>query len=184
MLGSTVSGPVDETPVRVVLRRLVGFTSTVPAIFAAPLMVEAKRGLIVNISFYGAVSYFHGAAYGAAKAGTDKMTHDMAIDLAPYGVYAVSLWPGFIMTDALARMPPEKVPEDLRAMLPQFERPEFSGLVIEALYRDPQLRELSGKAIIGAELGAQYGIKDIDGKQPISYRQAMGSPAQPFKAPT
>jgi NAD(P)-dependent dehydrogenase (short-subunit alcohol dehydrogenase family) len=46
------------------------------------------------------------------------MTHDMAIDLAPYGVYAVSLWPGFIMTDALARMPPEKVPEDLRAMLP------------------------------------------------------------------
>jgi len=124
-----------------------GVMGLMTAYYAAPLMIEAKRGLIANISFYGAVSYFHGAAYGTAKAGTDKMTHDMAIDLEPHGVAVVSLWPGFIMTDALARTPPEKVPEDLRAMLPQFEMPEFSGLVIDALYRDPQLPELSGKAL-------------------------------------
>jgi NAD(P)-dependent dehydrogenase (short-subunit alcohol dehydrogenase family) len=160
----------------------VGLRSNyVASYYAAPLMVEAKRGLIANISFYGAVCYFHGAAYGTAKAGTDKMTHDMAVDLEPHGVSVVSLWPGFIMTDALARMPAEKVPDNLRAMLPQFEKPEFSGLVIDALYRDPQLRELSGKALIGAELGVKYGIKDIDGKQPISYRQAMGSPTEPFR---
>jgi len=73
----------------------------------------------------------------------------------------VSLWPGFIMTDALSRMPPEKVPDDLRAMLPQFEKPEFSGLIIDALYRDPQLIELSGQALIGAELGAKYGIAGL-----------------------
>jgi NAD(P)-dependent dehydrogenase (short-subunit alcohol dehydrogenase family) len=171
-----------EKPLRLVDMVDVGMRSNyVASYFAAPMMVEAKRGLIVNISFYGSVSYFHGAAYGAAKAGTDKMTHDMAVDLAPHGVSAVSLWPGFIMTDALARMPPDRVPEDLRAMLPQFEKPEFSGLVIDALYRDPQLRGLSGKALIGAELGELYGVKDIDGKQPISYRNTMGSPAQPFK---
>jgi NAD(P)-dependent dehydrogenase (short-subunit alcohol dehydrogenase family) len=159
----------------------VGLRSNyVASYYAAPMMVDAKRGLIANISFYGAVSYFHGAAYGAAKAGTDKMTHDMSIDLIPHGVAVVSYWPGFIMTDALARMPPEMVPDDLRAMLPQFERPEFSGLVIDALYRDPELRELSGKALIGAELGMKYGIKDLDGKQPISYRRTMGSPAELF----
>jgi NAD(P)-dependent dehydrogenase (short-subunit alcohol dehydrogenase family) len=174
-----------EKPLRLVDMVDVGMRSNyVASYFAAPMMVEAKRGLIVNISFYGSVSYFHGAAYGAAKAGTDKMTHDMAVDLAPHGVTAVSLWPGFIMTDALARMPPDRVPEDLRAMLPQFEKPEFSGLVIDALYRDPQLRGLSGKALIGAELGELYGVKDIDGKQPISYRNTMGSPAQPFKPGT
>jgi len=171
-----------EKPLRLVDMIDVGMRSNyVASHCAAPLMVEARRGLIANISFYGAVSYFHGAAYGAAKAGTDKMTHDMAIDLAPHGVAVVSLWPGFIMTDALARMPHEKVPDDLRAMLPQFERPEFSGLVIDALYRDPQLHELSGKALIGAELGVKYGIKDIDGKQPISYRQSMGAPVDHFK---
>jgi NAD(P)-dependent dehydrogenase (short-subunit alcohol dehydrogenase family) len=174
-----------EKPLRLVDMIDVGMRSNyVASHCAAPLMVEARRGLIANISFYGAVSYFHGAAYGAAKAGTDKMTHDMAIDLAPHGVAVVSLWPGFIMTDALARMPPEKVPDDLRAMLPQFEKPEFSGLVIDALYRDPQLHELSGKALIGAELGVKYGIKDIDGKQPISYRQSMGAPANHFKPGT
>jgi NAD(P)-dependent dehydrogenase (short-subunit alcohol dehydrogenase family) len=168
-----------EKPLRLVDMIDVGLRSNyVASYYAAPIMVAARRGLIVNISFYGAVSYFHGAAYGAAKAGTDKMTRDMAVDLNPHGVCAVSFWPGFIMTDALAAMPPETVPEDLRAMLPQFERPEFSGLVIDALFRDPQLRELSGSALIGAELGMKYGIQDIDGKQPISYRQTMGSPAQ------
>jgi NAD(P)-dependent dehydrogenase (short-subunit alcohol dehydrogenase family) len=168
-----------EKPLRLVDMIDVGLRSNyVASYYAAPMMVEAKRGLIVNISFYGAVSYFHGAAYGAAKAGTDKMTRDMAVDLAPHGVCAVSFWPGFVMTDALAAMPGERVPEDLRDKLPQFERPEFSALVIDALFQDPQLRELSGSALIGAELGMKYGIKDIDGKQPISYCQSMGSPVR------
>jgi NAD(P)-dependent dehydrogenase (short-subunit alcohol dehydrogenase family) len=172
-----------EKPLRLVDMIDVGMRSNyVASYYAAPLMVAARRGLIVNISFYGAVSYFHGAAYGAAKAGTDKMSHDMAVDLAPHGVASVSLWPGFIMTDALAAMPPDRIPENLRAMLPQFERPEFSGLVIDALYRDPELPTLSGKALIGSELGAKYSIKDLDGKQPISYRETMGSPATPFSA--
>jgi NAD(P)-dependent dehydrogenase (short-subunit alcohol dehydrogenase family) len=174
-----------EKPLRLVDMIDVGLRSNyVASYYAAPLMVAARRGMIVNISFYGAVSYFHGAAYGAAKAGTDKMTHDMAVDLAPHGVAAVSLWPGLIMTDSLSAMPPEAIPENLRVMLPQFEKPEFSGLVIEALYRDPQLAELSGKALIGAELGQKYGIRDLDGKQPISYRQTMGSPATPFRPKT
>jgi NAD(P)-dependent dehydrogenase (short-subunit alcohol dehydrogenase family) len=172
-----------QKPLRLVDMIDVGLRSNyVASYYAAPLMTETRRGLIVNISFYGAVSYFHGAAYGAAKAGTDKMSHDLAIDLAPYGVAAVSLWPGFIRTDALAAMPPETIPENLRVLLPQFERPEFSGLVIGALYRDPKLRELSGQSLIGAELGVKYGIKDLDGKQPISYRETMGAPASWFGA--
>jgi NAD(P)-dependent dehydrogenase (short-subunit alcohol dehydrogenase family) len=108
------------------------------------------------------------------------MMQDMAVDLAPHGVAAVSIWPGFILTDAVRAMPAEMLPEDLRAMLPQWERPEFTGLVIDALSRDPDLASLSGQALIGAELGLRYGIKDIDGKQPISLRANMGSPAQAF----
>jgi hypothetical protein len=53
--------------------------------------------------------------------------------------------------------------------------------VIDALYRDPDLASLSGQALIGAELGLRYGIKDIDGKQPMSHRAHMGSPAQAFR---
>ncbi len=170
-----------EKPLKLVDMIDVGLRSNyVAAWHAAPLLIEARKGLIASISFYGAVSYFHGAAYGAAKAGTDKMMADMAVDLAPHGVAAISLWPGFILTDAVRAMPPEHIPDDLHAMLPHWETPEFTGLVIDALYRDPELMSLSGQALIGAELGERYRVHDTDGKQPISYRANMGAPAKPF----
>jgi len=120
----TSDGPFWEKPLKLADMIDVGLRSHyVASYYAAPLMVEARRGLIANISFYGAVSYFHGAAYGAAKAGTDKMTRDMAVDLAPYGVSAVSIWPGFILTDELRKggLPPEYADR-----LPMMERPEFT----------------------------------------------------------
>jgi hypothetical protein len=86
-----------------------------------------------------------------------------------------------ILTDAVKAMPPEMIPEGLRATLPQWEHPEFTGLVLDALYRDPQIAQLSGHALIGADLGRRYDIKDLDGKQPISYRDSMGSPAKVFR---
>jgi NAD(P)-dependent dehydrogenase (short-subunit alcohol dehydrogenase family) len=170
-------GPFWEKPVRLVDMIDVGLRSNyVASYYAAPLMVKAGKGLIASISFYGAVSYFHGAAYGAAKAGTDKMMRDMAIDFAPHGVTAVSIWPGFILTDAVRAMPSEMIPEDLRTQLPNWESPEFTGMVIEALSRDPARASLSGQALIGAELGGRYGIRDLDGKTPMSYRSTMGAP--------
>ena len=172
-----------EKPLKLVDMIDVGLRSSYVASYhAAPLMVAAGRGLIASISFYGAVSYFHGPAYGAAKAGTDKMTADMAVDLAPHGVSAVSLWPGFILTDAVRAMPQEMLPEELRASLPNWETPEFSALVLDRLADDPELATLSGSALIGAELGERYGVRDTDGKQPISYRAMMGAPLR-FLAP-
>ena len=73
-------------------------------------------------------------------------------------------------------IPEEHLPEPLRAILPEFETPEFTGLVIAGLLADPARKALSGKALIGAELGRKYGIKDIDGKQPRSWSAEMGTP--------
>jgi NAD(P)-dependent dehydrogenase (short-subunit alcohol dehydrogenase family) len=153
----------------------------VASYYAAPLMLEQKRGLIASISFYGAVSYFHGAAYGAAKAGTDKMARDMAVDLKPHHVASVSIWPGFILTEQIKAIPADMLPPELAANLPNFETPEFTGLIIEALYRDPKRMQHSGKTLIGAELALAYGIKDLDGKQPPSYRELMGAPHALFE---
>ena len=174
-------GPFWEKPLKLVDMIDVGLRSNyVAAYHAAPLMAKAGKGLIASISFYGAVSYFHGPAYGAAKAGTDKMMADMAIDLAPYGVAAVSYWPGFILTDAVRAMPPEMIPPEMRETLPLWEAPELTGRVIDALFDDPQLMSLSGQALIGAELAVHYGILDLDGKQPVSYRETMGAPQKPY----
>ncbi len=170
-----------EKPLRLVDMIEVGLRSNYVASWhAAKLMVGAGKGLIASISFYGAVSYFHGAAYGAAKAGTDKMMADMGVDLAPHGVTAVSIWPGFILTDAVRAMPPEHIPAEMRDSLPLWETPEFTGLVIGALYNDPDRMQLNGQALIGAELGRRYGVLDTDGKAPVDYRETMGSPVLPF----
>ena len=155
----------------------------VAAFYAAPLMIRTGKSLIANISFYGAVSYFVGPAYGAAKAGTDKMTHDMAIDFAPTEVAICSIWPGYVRTDELKAIPEEFLPPEVRAILPEFETPEFTGLVIAALLDDPELKSLSGRALIGAELGRRYGIRDLDGKQPRDWTDVMGRPATYFVAP-
>jgi NAD(P)-dependent dehydrogenase (short-subunit alcohol dehydrogenase family) len=91
--GVAAPGPFWEKPLQMVNMIDVGLRSNyVAAYYAAPLMNGARQVLIANISFYGSVSYFQGPAYGAAKAGTDKMRADMAVDLAPFGVSAVSIW--------------------------------------------------------------------------------------------
>ena len=50
------------------------------------------------------------------------------------------------------------------------ETPEFTGHVIWALWNDPQLMQLSGQTLIGAELAVKYGIQDEGGRQPPSFR--------------
>src|SRR3546814_20114413 len=66
-----------EKPLRLVDMIDVGLRSNyVASYYAAPLMVAATSGWFASISFYGAVSYFHGAADGAAKAGTYHMQQD------------------------------------------------------------------------------------------------------------
>jgi NAD(P)-dependent dehydrogenase (short-subunit alcohol dehydrogenase family) len=153
----------------------------VASYYAAPIMVARRRGLIVNISFYGAVCYFHGPAYGAQKAGVDKMAADMAVDLKPYDVAAVSLWLGLVATER-ATIAVHGMRERFPNGLAGFESPLFTGLVIDALYTDPKLLTRSGQTLIGAEIAAEYGLRDLNGEQPASYRDTMGSPRLPHPA--
>jgi NAD(P)-dependent dehydrogenase (short-subunit alcohol dehydrogenase family) len=71
----------------------------VAAWYAAPLLIANGRGLIVGTRHYGAVSYYQGPAYGAQKAGSDKMAADMAKELRPHGVAAASIWMGRLDTE-------------------------------------------------------------------------------------
>ena len=68
---------------------------------AARLMIPARRGLIVNISFWAAQKHIANALYGVSKAATDKLTADMAHELKGHGVTAVSLYPGLVRTEAV-----------------------------------------------------------------------------------
>jgi hypothetical protein len=38
--------------------------------------------------------------------------------------------------------------------------------------------KLTGRALIGAELGAKLSVSDIDGSSPLSYRYELGGPPE------
>jgi NAD(P)-dependent dehydrogenase (short-subunit alcohol dehydrogenase family) len=158
----------------------VGLRSAfVASYYAAPLLTAADNALVVNISYYGAVSYHLDPAYGATKAGLDKLTFDMAQDFEPYGVAVVSLWPGPTATERATALV-SKLPGGDK-IIENSETPKFSGLAIASLYADPKLMSKSGSVVIAAEAALGYGFTDFNGKQPTSLREQKGSPRSFFK---
>jgi NAD(P)-dependent dehydrogenase (short-subunit alcohol dehydrogenase family) len=136
---------------------------------AAPMMVQQRSGLIVFTSSPGSVHYCFGPAYGAHKAGVDKMAADMAVDLKDSGVAAVSIWMGALATERLLAM----IEADLAKyghLAAALEDPAYTGHVIWALYNDPEMTTHSGETLIGAEAGKRYGICDANGRYPSSAR--------------
>lgn len=149
---------------------------------AAKIMAEQKSGLIAFGSSFGASCYMHGAAYGAQKAGLDKFAHDMAVDLKDYGVHAVSIWMGPLLTER-ALIAAEVHPEQYEAFMNMAETPEFTGHILHAIATDPNAHEVSGHTLIGAEVAKdRYNMKDTNGKQPPSHREMLGSPNPPNPA--
>jgi NAD(P)-dependent dehydrogenase (short-subunit alcohol dehydrogenase family) len=61
-------------------------------------MISQPKGLVAFTSASGAAHYMFGPAYGVAKAGTDKMAADMAVDFKDQNVAAVSIWMGTLLT--------------------------------------------------------------------------------------
>jgi NAD(P)-dependent dehydrogenase (short-subunit alcohol dehydrogenase family) len=172
--GLTDKGPFWEKPLGLTDIWNVGLRSHYIATwYAAPLLLKSAKALVVNTSSFGGRIYMHGPAYGAGKAAVDKMAHDMAVDFKPYGVAVVSIWMGLLLTER-TRAVFEAEPEMYRDLAATAEHPEFTGRVIVALHGDPGLMEKTGKVWIGAELGEEYGIEDINGATPMSHRAFFG----------
>jgi dehydrogenase/reductase SDR family member 1 len=125
----------------------------------APSMIARRGGLIVNISTWAAQKHVGNVAYGVAKAATDKLTADMAHELAPQGVVVVSLYPGLVRT--------EKVMEAADFLdLSNSESPDFVGRAVAALAADDDVMRHTGKALVAAALAELYAFTDIDSTRP------------------
>jgi len=150
----------------------------VAAWHAAQVMTGQRSGLIVAISGYVGVTYTYGVVFGMCKAAVDRMARDMAIELQPHNVASISLWQGLTLTER-AQANLARNPEMTKATVTNPAvacSPEFPGRVIAALATDPQLMRRSGGTFITAELAAEYGITDLDGKVIPSLRAQRGSP--------
>src|SRR5438105_2139871 len=110
---------------------------------AAPAMIARRSGLIVNISFWAAQKHIGNVAYGVSKAATDKLTADMAKELEPHGVTAVSLYPGLVRT--------EKVMQAAKFLdMSNSESPEFIGRAVAVLAADPDVLRYTGSVLVAA----------------------------------
>jgi dehydrogenase/reductase SDR family protein 1 len=104
-------------------------------------------------------------AYGVAHAAIDRMAQDMAIELRPFGVASISLYP-------MGRV------EDVEWNVPGAESGIFVGRVVAALYTDPGLMDKTGRIYGTRALAKIYGFTDTDGSQP-EISEAFRSWVQP-----
>lgn len=132
---------------------------------ARDFMVDAGRGLIVNISSSGAIEYAWHVAYGVGKCALDRVTADTARELEPHGVSVVSLWPGFVKNERI------ELAENAGALPASLdtstaESLRFTGRAAAHLAADPEVARWTGQAVASRTLADHYAFTDIDGSLP------------------
>ncbi|MDB9314685.1 SDR family NAD(P)-dependent oxidoreductase [Spirulina sp. CS-785/01] len=147
----------------------------VSSILAARLMSQRENGLICTLSSWGGLSYIFGVAYGAGKAACDRLAADMAVELKPYQITSVSIWPGIVGTEQMGQLAQTMDPEtDSRNVVMaekiNWETPLLTGRAIAALAADPNKMRYTGKMQIVAELAQRYNFSDQNGDRPVSLR--------------
>ncbi|HTS97462.1 MAG TPA: SDR family NAD(P)-dependent oxidoreductase [Streptosporangiaceae bacterium] len=120
---------------------------------AAPMMIAAGRGLIVNVTWVLDRPHGH-AFYEVVKNATNKLTGQMADDLRPHGVACVAVSPGFMRLERMDLAPEE---------LAMTESAEFGGRAVAALAADPGVLRQSGRVLTTPALAREYGFTDVDG---------------------
>jgi NAD(P)-dependent dehydrogenase (short-subunit alcohol dehydrogenase family) len=172
---SMVGQPFWELPLQAITDSLtVGPRANfVTSALAAPLMIEQRAGLIVNISSHGCEDYILSTPYGAAKAAIEKITHDTALELRQHNVAVIGLWPGLVLTDRIrsfATEGPSGSPQLFGLDLDICESPRFSGRAVVALFTDPDRMARTGRSFFASRLAREYGFTDLAGHLPPEVR--------------
>jgi NAD(P)-dependent dehydrogenase (short-subunit alcohol dehydrogenase family) len=124
---------------------------------AAPLLfASGPGGVIVNVSSPGGQSYHFSASYGTGKAGLDRLSADMAIELAPRGISVVALYPGAVRTEFIEEQAAKGVPIDLESA----QSTIFVGRTVARLVTAPWLAERSGTIQWVDALADELGLVD------------------------
>jgi NAD(P)-dependent dehydrogenase (short-subunit alcohol dehydrogenase family) len=137
----------------------------------APLMVQADRGLIVEVIDGHFTGYRGHILYDLVKAGLARLAYGMAMELAQIGVTALSLSPGFLRSEAVLDHfgVREENWHDAIAKDPYFaesETPRLVGRAAVALASDPNVKQKAGLICFASDLAREYGFTDVDGRVP------------------
>ena len=144
--------------------------------YAVPLMVKQKSGLVVEIIEQDSIGY-HGQFYfDLFEMTLKRIALSLAEELAPHGVSALAITPGFMRTEAILeqfgateenwRVAAEENPQARSYGFAGSETPCFVGRAVAALAADPELSRKSGGVYSSWGLSEEYGFTDVNGERP------------------
>jgi NAD(P)-dependent dehydrogenase (short-subunit alcohol dehydrogenase family) len=161
---------LDIAAVRTLVDRAI-LSHLITARHMAPIMVDAKQGLIVEITDGELAGYRGQMLQDLVKASVLRLAYAMAWDLSETSVTALAISPGFLRSEAILQtfgVTEANWREGARRD-PAFrfsETPRYIGRAIAALAADPEVSRKSGLSLWVSDLAAEYGFTDIDGSQP------------------
>ena len=137
----------------------------------APLMIEADRGLIIEVIDGHFAGYRGHVLYDLVKAGLARLAYGMAMELVRTGVTALAVSPGFLRSEAVLDHfgVSEESWRQAIAKDPYFaesESPHLVGRAVAALAADPEVERRAGLVHFAADLARDYGFTDLDGRVP------------------
>jgi NAD(P)-dependent dehydrogenase (short-subunit alcohol dehydrogenase family) len=149
--------------------------------YAIPLMLENRRGLIVEITDGDHHGYRGSLFYDLAKMGTIRLALAMATELNLHGITALAVTPGFLRSESVLQQlgVTEANWREACAHVRGFhesETPCLVGRAVAALASDPNIQSKSGGVFASWKLAREYGFTDVDGRRPdfIAYvRQSI-----------
>ena len=142
---------------------------------AVPLMLKRKAGLIVEVVEQPGVGYHGQFFFDLMESSLKRIAYGLAVELAPHGITALAVTPGFMRTEAIlegfgvSEANWRDAIDQPRAK--QFgwagsETPCFIGRGVAALAADPGVREKAGGLFGSWTLSDEYGFSDVDGAHP------------------
>jgi dehydrogenase/reductase SDR family member 1 len=132
---------------------------------AAPLLfASGPGGSILNVSSPGGLSYHFSSSYGAGKAGLDRLSADMAIELKPKGIACCSIYPGSVATEFIQEWAGQRGSD-----LSKAQTTLGVGRAIAALAIAPDLMERSGTIQWIEDISAEFDVRDENGNLAARY---------------
>jgi NAD(P)-dependent dehydrogenase (short-subunit alcohol dehydrogenase family) len=138
---------------------------------AAPLMIRARTGLIVEVTESDMLSAGGNPLSQSVKLALKGLALNMAAELDSHGVAAIAITPGFLRSEAMLdhfgvteanwRDAGKKDRNFLES-----ESPLFVGRAVAALAQDARVLERTGQLCSSWELAREYQFVDADGRRP------------------
>ena len=177
MLSGKAPIPFWQYPIEkgIAVQRNGVHTHLITSYFAAPLMVESRRGLIIEINDGNCLQYNDvGVYYSLSKTTLVLLAYFMAEELKAYNIAVVSLTSGWLRSESMLDGfgVTEENWRDALENIPDFvnsETPSYVGRAVVALASDPDIMNKTGHALSAGYLAREYNFTDIDGRQPPGY---------------